>query len=82
MGTTSLSTLMSSSCRVLVVGPFRVALEFTDGAYGIADLGPWIAGRGGIFRALQDPTFLGQVVVDPEAGTIVWPNVAMAARMC
>lgn len=60
--------------RVQVVGAFGVALEFTDGSHGVVDLGPWIAGRGGVFAALQDPTGFAQVTVDREAGTIVWPN--------
>ena len=60
--------------KVQVVGAFRVALEFTDGSHGVADLAPWIAGRRGVFAPLQDPAFFGQVAVDREAGTIVWPN--------
>ncbi|MBK8975269.1 MAG: DUF2442 domain-containing protein [Planctomycetes bacterium] len=59
-----------------VVGPFRVALSFTDGTNGVADLGPWIAGRGGVFGPLQDPAFFARVTVDAEAGTLVWPNGA------
>ncbi len=62
--------------QVQVVGPFRVALTFTDSTRGVADLGPLIAGRGGIFGALQDPAFFGQVAVDLDAGTLVWPNGA------
>jgi len=34
------------------VGAFRVALTFTDGSVGVADVGPWIAGRAGVFAAL------------------------------
>ncbi len=59
---------------VRVAGPFRVALDFTDGSHGVVDLAPLIARRGGVFGALQDPAFFGQVFVDPDAGTIVWPN--------
>jgi hypothetical protein len=33
-----------------------------------------IAGRGGVFRPLQDVEFFKQVRVDSEAGTLVWPN--------
>ena len=62
--------------HVQVVGPFRVGLTFMDGTHGVADVGPWIAGRGGIFHALQDPAFFAQVTVDPDAGTLVWPNGA------
>ena len=61
---------------VHVTGPFRVALDFTDGSHGVVDLAPWIAGRRGVFEALQVPTFFAQVAVDHEAGTLVWPNGA------
>ena len=59
---------------VRVSGPYRLYLEFTDGSSGTVDLGAWIAGRGGVFAALQDQYFFGRVAVDREAGTIVWPN--------
>ena len=62
--------------HVQVVGAFRVALTFTDGFNGVADVGPWIAGRGGVFAPLQEPTYFARVAVDPEAGTLVWPNGA------
>ena len=51
--------------------------KLTDGKFdviGVADLSALIAGRGGVFQALQDPDFFAQVSVDPEAGTLVWPN--------
>ena len=62
--------------QVQVPGPFRVTLTFADGSAGTVDLAPWIQGRRGVFAALQDPAFFAQVTVDPEAGTIVWPNGA------
>jgi hypothetical protein len=51
-----------------------VHLAFTDGSIGAVDLAPWVKGRGGVFAALQDPTFFARVTVDTDAGTIVWPN--------
>ncbi|MBI1723997.1 MAG: DUF2442 domain-containing protein [Gemmatimonadetes bacterium] len=59
---------------VTVLEPYRVHLRFADGSEGTVDLGPRVKGRGGVFTALQDPAFFARVVVDPEAGTIVWPN--------
>lgn len=38
------------------------------------DLAPWIEGRGGVFAPLQNPVFFARVTVDPEAGTLAWPN--------
>jgi hypothetical protein len=60
--------------RVRVTGPFELTLEFTDGSTGSVDLRSWIAGRGGVFAALQDQDYFARVSVDKEAGTIVWPN--------
>jgi hypothetical protein len=55
-------------------GDYRLELSFTDGTTSEIDLRERIAGRGGVFRPLQDMEFFKQVRVDPEAGTIVWPN--------
>jgi len=62
--------------RVDVGERYQVQLHFTDGSAGPVDLAPWIQGKRGVFGALQDPAFFRQVTVDPEAGTIVWPNGA------
>jgi hypothetical protein len=55
------------------VGEYRLELSFTDGTTSEVDLRGRIAGRGGVFRPLQDIEFFKQVRVDAEAGTIVWP---------
>ena len=60
--------------RVHVTGPFQLVLDFTDGTSGSVDLASWIGGRGGVFAALQDQAYFARVAVNPEAGTIVWPN--------
>jgi uncharacterized protein DUF2442 len=52
----------------------RLELTFTDGARGEVDLRSDILGRGGVLVPLEDTAFFRQVSVDPEAGTIVWPN--------
>jgi hypothetical protein len=56
------------------LGDYRLELSFTDGATAKLDLTDRIAGRGGVFRQLQDVEFFKQVRVDSEAGTLVWPN--------
>lgn len=61
-------------CQVQVVGPHRLALTFTDGHQGIADVAPWIYGRGGVFTPLHDPAYFARVTVDHDAGTVTWPN--------
>jgi hypothetical protein len=52
----------------------RLELTFSDGIKGELDFASRVVGRGGVFRPLEDIGFFQQVTVDPEAGTIVWPN--------
>ena len=59
-----------------ILDTYRIKLTFADGVRGIVDLSRRIVGRGGVFRPLEDPQFFRQVRVDPELGTIVWPNDA------
>jgi hypothetical protein len=71
---------MSEPCATVtearVLDAYRLELHFSDGVRGAVDLSPRILGRGGVFRPLEDPQFFRQVRVDPELGTIVWPNDA------
>ncbi len=60
--------------NVSVVSAHAVELTFTDGSRGVVDLGPRLAGRGGVFEPLQDPAYFARVRVDEDAGTIAWPN--------
>jgi hypothetical protein len=54
---------------------YRLRVRFEDGAEGIVDLAPNLTFRG-IFAPLQDLDFFRQVKVDPDLGTVVWPNGA------
>ena len=56
------------------MGDYRLELGFTDGLRKEVDFSERIVGRGGVFLPLGDVEFFGQVQLDPEAGTIVWPN--------
>ncbi len=60
--------------QVRHVGDHRLVLTFTDDTTRELDFRSRIVGRGGVFRPLEDVEFFKQVKVDPEAGTIVWPN--------
>ena len=53
---------------------YRLELGFTDSLRAHVDFRDRIAGRGGVFRPLADVEFFKQVRVEPDAGTIVWPN--------
>lgn len=59
---------------VEVVGDFVVRVGFDDGFVRDVDLGPELVGP--VFEPLRDPAVFRQVKVDPELGTIVWPNGA------
>lgn len=57
------------------VGDYRLYLRFEDGAEGVVDLAPVLSFRG-VFEPLRDPAYFAQVRVDPELGTVAWPNGA------
>lgn len=56
-------------------GGHRLWLRFADRSAGEVDLDTHMA-FDGIFAALADPEAFATVKVDPEAGTVVWPNGA------
>jgi hypothetical protein len=56
------------------VGPFTLRVEFEDGTTQEIDFRPVLTGE--IFGPLADPAVFDQVSLDPEAGTLVWPNGA------
>ncbi|HET7090223.1 MAG TPA: DUF2442 domain-containing protein [Anaerolineae bacterium] len=53
---------------------YRLELTFADGVRATLDFRNRIVGRGGVFAPLEDTHFFQQVKVDPEAGTLAWPN--------
>ena len=57
-----------------VVSGYVVWLRFSDGVEGRVDLGQELHGR--VFEALRDPQEFGKLSLDPELGTITWPNGA------
>jgi len=56
-------------------GGHRIFLRFEDGVSGEIDLGKLVEFKG-VFAPLQDPEELAKVRVDPEIGTVCWPNGA------
>jgi len=57
---------------VEVNGHHRLRLTFEDGTVGEVDFAEreWR----GVFEPLRDPAYFARVAVDPESGTIAWPN--------
>ena len=53
----------------------QIRLRFDDQAEGIVDLAGLVSWQG-VFAPLEDLQFFRQLRVDPELGTIVWPNGA------
>lgn len=59
---------------VEVLSHWVVALTFEDGSRGVLDLRALIGTPRGVFLPFEDPEFFAQVRVNPDLGTIVWPN--------
>ncbi len=59
---------------VEVLDTYRLRLTFSDGASGVIDFAAELWGP--LFEPLKDPARFAEVRVDPECGTIAWPNGA------
>ena len=57
-----------------VTGPHQIAVRFSDGTRQHIDFRPVL--HGPLFGPLQDLAVFNGVVLDSEAGTLVWPNGA------
>jgi hypothetical protein len=57
---------------VEVIGEHQLRLTFQDGTVGDVDF----TGRDwrGVLELLRDPAYFARVAVDPDGGTIAWPN--------
>ncbi len=53
---------------------YRLELTFSDGTVAELDFRRRVVGRGGVIRALENLDFFRQVTLDPEGGTVAWPN--------
>lgn len=58
--------------EVEVIGAHHLRLTFEDGTVGDVDFGDrqWR----GVLAPLSDPSYFARVFVDPDGGTIAWPN--------
>lgn len=53
----------------------RLQLQFEDGVSGEVDVAALVRLEG-VFGPLRDPAYFALVRVNPDLGTIVWPNGA------
>jgi hypothetical protein len=60
---------------VTVLEGHRLLLKFDDGVEGEFDFGRAV-GFEGVFAPLQDADYFAQARVEPDIGTVVWPNGA------
>jgi hypothetical protein len=60
--------------RFAIVGPYTLDVTFTDGTERRIDFVPVL--RGPLFGPLRNLATFNAVRLDPEAGTLVWPNDA------
>lgn len=57
------------------VGDYRLRMRFEDGAEGIVDVSRLVPFKG-IFAPLESPEYFARVSVNPDLGTVCWPNGA------
>jgi hypothetical protein len=67
--------MLKDIIKVKPLKDFHLHLEFEDGAKGEVDIRKLVKFRG-VFEPLKDETFFASVDVNPEWGTIFWPNGA------
>lgn len=67
--------MLKDIIQVAVLSEYNLHLTFEDGLEGVVDVSKMIE-FSGIFSPLQDIAYFNQVRVNPDIGTICWPNEA------
>lgn len=57
-----------------IVADYTLCLEFNDGSERTVDFEPMLSGP--LFGSLRDVSLFNQVELEPNFGTLVWPNGA------
>jgi hypothetical protein len=60
--------------RFECVAPYTLRITFADDTVQVIDFRPILEGE--LYGPLRDSRLFGQVEIDPEAHTLVWPNGA------
>lgn len=68
-------SILHNLMNVDVLDGYRLRLRFEDGAEGDVDVTDLVPFEG-VFAPLRDRAAFTAVRVDPDLGTIVWPNGA------
>jgi hypothetical protein len=67
--------MLKDIVEVRVLGERRLRIRFEDGVEGDLDVSEHIP-FDGVFADLRDPAYFARIRVEPDLGTIVWPNGA------
>ena len=67
--------MLKDVVEIEIVGDHRLRLRFEDRVEGEVDVSTVIP-FDGVFAPLGDPKVFATVRVDPDLGTLVWPNGA------
>jgi hypothetical protein len=67
--------MLKDIVEVRPTGGYKLYLRFEDDSDGEVDVSSLVSFHG-IFEPLRDPAEFRRVRVDPELGTVVWPNGA------
>jgi hypothetical protein len=65
--------MLSDVVKVEPRGGYRIWLQFQNGVAGEIDFEPLLRFQG-VFAPLRDPAYFARVRVNPDLGTICWPN--------
>jgi Protein of unknown function (DUF2442) len=61
-------------CAFEAVADYTLRVGFNDGSEQVINFQPVLAGE--MYGPLRDQRLFGQVFIDQEVGTLVWPNGA------
>jgi hypothetical protein len=67
--------MLKDVTEVRLLDGYRLHIHFEESLEGIVDLAETIRFTG-VFAPLQDRAYFAQVHVNPDVGTICWPNGA------
>jgi len=67
--------MLKDIVKVKPLKDFRLHLVFEDGAKGEVDIRKLVKFTG-VFKPLEDESFFAKVDVNPDWGTVFWPNGA------